>query len=54
MKKQLDYANNKGIAYVALVGENEINENLITLKNMNTGEQKKLSVAEVIQELNEN
>ena len=54
MKNQLDYANNKGIAYVALVGENEINENLITLKNMNTGEQKKLSVAEVIQELNEN
>ncbi len=51
MKKQLDYANNKGIAYVALVGENEMNENLITLKNMKTGEQKKLSLVDLIKDL---
>lgn len=40
MKKQMSYANAKGIPYVALAGENEIGEGMITLKNMTTGEQK--------------
>jgi histidyl-tRNA synthetase len=35
----MSYANSKGIAFVALVGENEMKEERITLKNMNTGEQ---------------
>jgi len=39
VKKQLDYANRKNIAYVILVGENEMKENKLTLKNMQTGEQ---------------
>ncbi len=51
MKKQMTYANSKGIEYVALVGENEMKEELITLKNMNSGEQKSLSVDALIQEL---
>lgn len=39
MKKQMNYANAKDIPYVALAGENEINEGKITLKKMATGEQ---------------
>ncbi len=39
LKKQLDYANNKGIAWVAIVGENEMNSGQIALKNMGSGEQ---------------
>lgn len=39
MKKQMGYANNKAIPFVAIVGENEMNEGKLTLKNMTTGEQ---------------
>ncbi|MBI5217485.1 MAG: histidine--tRNA ligase [Bacteroidia bacterium] len=48
VKKQLDYANNRGIPFVALVGENEIKEQIVTLKVMATGEQKKMSLGEII------
>lgn len=53
MKKQMSYANAKQIPYVALAGENEINENKITLKNMETGEQKLLSVSDLMNVLSE-
>ena len=39
MKKQMSYANDKNIPFVAIVGENEMNEGKLTLKNMTTGEQ---------------
>ena len=39
MKKQMSYANAKGIPFVALAGENEISEGKVMLKNMATGEQ---------------
>lgn len=39
MKKQMSYANAKQIAFVAMAGENEMKENKITIKNMETGEQ---------------
>lgn len=39
MKKQMSYANAKGIPFVVLVGENEMKENKVMLKNMMTGEQ---------------
>ena len=48
MKKQMNYANAKGIAYVALAGESEIAEGLVTVKDMKTGEQKKVSPDELI------
>ncbi len=51
MKKQMTYANNKNITYVALVGEQEIEENLINLKNMETGDQEKLTIDELIQKI---
>jgi len=51
MKKQLTYADKKSIPYVAIAGENEINEQKISLKNMQTGEQKLLTFEELINEL---
>lgn len=51
MKKQMSYANAKGIAYVALAGENEIAAGKLTLKNMSTGEQKLVDTEELIREV---
>lgn len=48
MQKQMKYANDIRVQYVALVGENEMNENLIQLKNMESGEQEEMSIDEVI------
>ncbi len=48
MKKQMGYANDKHIPFVAIVGENEMNEGKLTLKNMTTGEQKLVSPEELI------
>lgn len=39
MKKQMTYADNKKIPFVAIVGETEMNDNKVMLKNMDTGEQ---------------
>ncbi len=47
MKKQMGYANANGIPYVALVGENEMNEGKVTLKNMDTGEQRLVTPEEL-------
>lgn len=51
MKKQMQYANAKQIPFVALVGENEMNEGKVTLKNMETGEQQMLTPEELLQSL---
>jgi histidyl-tRNA synthetase len=48
MKKQIGYADAKKIPFVALVGENEISEKKINLKNMFSGEQKLVSTDELI------
>ena len=48
MKKQMSYANAQAIPFVALVGENEMQQGTVSLKNMQTGEQQSLTVEEVI------
>ena len=48
MKKQMSYANAKAIPFVAIVGENEMNEGKVMLKNMATGEQSLLAPEELI------
>lgn len=48
MKKQMSYANAKAIPFVAIVGENEMNEGKVMLKNMATGEQILLAPEELI------
>ena len=49
MKKQMSYANAKAIPFVAIVGENEMNEGKVMLKNMATGEQRLLSPDELLE-----
>ncbi len=48
MKKQMSYANSKNIPFVAIIGENEMNEQKLTLKNMTTGEQRLLTTDELL------
>ncbi len=51
MKKQMNYANTKGIPFVALVGESEMAEGKINLRNMTTGEQKMVTTEGLIEDL---
>lgn len=51
MKKQLSYADSNHIPYVAMVGENEMKEGKIGLKNMLSGEQKSVTLQELLQEV---
>ena len=51
MKKQMGYANDKQIPFVAIVGENEMNEEKLMLKNMTTGEQQLVTPAELLEVL---
>jgi histidyl-tRNA synthetase len=48
MKKQLDYANGKNIPYVIIIGSEEMESGLLSIKNMGTGVQEKKSLAEII------
>ena len=48
MKKQMSYANAKAVPFVAIVGENEMQEGKVTLKNMATGEQALITPNELI------
>lgn len=51
MKKQMSYANDKNVAFVAMVGETEMANGTIALKCMETGEQESLTINEVVSKL---
>jgi histidyl-tRNA synthetase len=51
MKKQMKYANDKNIPFVALVGENEMEQQAVTLKNMRTGDQDLVPLKELLSNL---
>jgi histidyl-tRNA synthetase len=51
LKKQMSYAATQKIPFVALVGENEINKEMITLKTMATGSQREVTAGELIEEI---
>lgn len=51
MKKQMTYADNKKIPFVAIVGETEMNADKVMLKNMKSGEQALVSLVELIEKL---
>lgn len=53
MKKQMSYADSKGIKYVVLVGTDEMNSGILTVKNMKTGDQEKVAVDDLIIKLKE-
>jgi histidyl-tRNA synthetase len=48
LKKQLDYGNKKNIPYTIVIGSDEIASNTLVFKDMEKGEQQKLSVDEII------
>ena len=47
MKKQMEYANRRGIPYVVIIGSNELERGVATLKNMQSGEQKEVGFEEL-------
>ncbi len=51
IKKQFDYAHKKSIPFVLVIGSDEIQSQLLTLKNMQSGEQDKMTIDEIIKKL---
>lgn len=51
MKKQMTYADKKETPFVALIGENEMQEGIISLKNMLSGEQHNVTMEELVERL---
>ena len=51
MKKQMTYANNKGILFVIMVGEDEMDSGILSVKNMESGVQKNLTITDLIKDL---
>lgn len=49
LKKQMSYADGKNIPYVILIGDEEMSSGLLTLKNMQSGEQQKLTIDAIIE-----
>ena len=48
LKKQLSYANKRNVRYIAIIGEDELKSNKITLKNMSNGDQHKVNFNDLI------
>ena len=51
MKKQMNYANKKGIPFVVLVGEDEMSSGLLTVKNMTDGTQSTMKLEDLVTNL---
>lgn len=51
MKKQMNFANAEGVPYVAIIGENELSDGTVALKDMATGEQKSFTPEELVETL---
>jgi histidyl-tRNA synthetase len=51
MKKQMNYANRRNIPFVVLVGDDELKTNTFTLKNMESGEQLKIALEDLLEQL---
>jgi histidyl-tRNA synthetase len=52
LKKQLDYANKKMIPYTLVLGSDEVKSGQLAFKDMNKGEQEKLTIDQIIDKLN--
>lgn len=51
IKKQMDYANQKGIDYVVIVGDEELNKNIFKLKEMSSGKEFSFDLDNIVSEL---
>lgn len=49
MQKQFKYADNRKVKFVALIGEDELTKGLLQVKNMESGEQKAITEAELLE-----
>ncbi len=47
MKKQMEYANRRGIPYVVIIGSDELQRSVATVKNMQSGEQREVAFGEL-------
>jgi histidyl-tRNA synthetase len=54
LKKQMSYADDKRIPYVILIGSEEMSNGVLTLKDMKSGQQEKLIIADIIELLKVN
>ena len=50
-KAKFKYADRLNIPYVIVIGEDEINTGLLTIKNMETGEQERLEIDKIVEKL---
>jgi histidyl-tRNA synthetase len=51
MQKQMKYANDRGVQYVAIIGDEEMSKGIIQLKNMESGDQSEVTINELINKL---
>ena len=51
IKKQLDYANQKGIDYVIIIGDEEVKSNIFKLKEMKSGDQSSIDISNILSEI---
>ena len=49
IKNQFKYASKMNIPYVIVIGEDEIKNNIVSFKDMNTGEQKSMKIEQIIE-----
>lgn len=52
MKKQMKYANDKNIPFVVMIGGDEMEKNVLSVKNMDTGDQNDMTINELIDLVN--
>ena len=51
IKKQMTYADNKGVQFVIMIGEDEMKSNTLSVKYMNSGEQNNLTLTEFMKKI---
>jgi histidyl-tRNA synthetase len=51
IKKQMDYANHRGIDFVVIVGQEELNKNTFKLKDMSSGKESSFDLKNIVSEL---
>ena len=51
IKKQMDYANQKGVDYIIIIGDEEVKSNIFKLKDMKTGDQSSIDISNLLTEI---
>ena len=54
IKKQMNYANNLSVKYVVFVGEDEIKSEILTVKEMSSGNQSQMNILDLIKKIQDN